>query len=100
MKNKNCVYIFVTADEYELPIAIADTLEEISELVGYRFGLLYQALKRNSVINCKYRIREVDIRDPEEKFIFEEYNKFCLKENLSPSNFKNLMRFRRECFGS
>lgn len=30
----NCVYMEVSKDEYELPIAIADTLSELSAITG------------------------------------------------------------------
>ncbi len=100
MRNKNCVYILTKNDNLELPMIVADTLEEISVLYNIPICTLYRHCISNRPICDKYRVRMVDIRDPEEKFVFDEYNRFCLKENLVPSNFKNLMRFRRECFGS
>ena len=100
MKNKNYVYVLTKNDDLELPMIVADTIEEISILSKIPYFILYRHCRNNRSIFNQYRIREIDIRDPEEKFVFEEYNNFCLKENLSPSHFKSLMRFRRECFGS
>lgn len=99
MKDKNCVYIMTKNDDLELPMVVTDTLEEMSFLTGFSIWSLFRHLVKNSVINKKYRIRQVDVRDPEEKFQFDEYKKFCKKVGISPANFESLKRFRRDCFG-
>ena len=40
------VWMAVSADKYELPIAIADTAKELAEMIGY---------KEQSVIHAIYR---------------------------------------------
>jgi len=96
---RNYVYLFVEANDLELPMIVTDTLEEMSEMSGYNLKTLYSACERNSLINGKFRIRKVDVRDPEEKFDFEEYKKFCKDNNLKVSDFKNLQRFRQQSYG-
>lgn len=99
MKKNYFEYIFVKADEFELPMMSADTLEKLSSMCGYNFDCLCKAVKRNSLIAGQFRVRKVDIRDPEEKFSWEEYKVFCEKEGLKQGYFKSLQRFRNECFG-
>lgn len=45
MANKRSVtYMTVTADEYELPIYVADTVEELAEHYGISVGTIYTAV--------------------------------------------------------
>ena len=99
MKKNYYEYLFVKADELELPMLIADSLEELSILSGFNFDCLWKAICRNSIIAGQFRVRKVDIRDPEEKFSWEEYKVFCKREGLKESYFKSLQQFRNECFG-
>lgn len=100
MKNTNYVYLLVKNDDLELPIFVADTLEELSNMSDIPFMTLYQACVRNSVIQTRYRVRHVDIRDPEERFLFKDYKDFCKQNNLKESKFSSLQRFRAYCYGS
>lgn len=100
MKEIKYTYVFVENDGLELPIFIADTLMEISNLTGFNLGCLYYAVLRNSLIAGKYRIRKVDFRDPDEKFNnITDYLTFCKKENIKSNDFKSLQRYRQYCFG-
>lgn len=41
------MYMSVTADEYELPICITDTVEELAEIYGITKGAIYCAVSAN-----------------------------------------------------
>lgn len=41
-----CVYMKVTKDEFELPLAIADTPTELSRITGDKLGTINSALSR------------------------------------------------------
>lgn len=99
MKN-SFVYMFALADEYELPLMVADTIDEIADAFGFSWDCLQRACLRNSVVSGAYRIRKVDIREPEEIFNFLEYRKFCKKNNIKEGYPASLKRFRCECFGA
>ena len=101
MKEIKCTYVFVKSDELELPIAVADTLDEIVGLTGFNWSLLQRACLRNSLIAGKYRIRKVDIREDEQKFNdVSDYKKFCVLEAIPENDFKSLQRYRQYCFGA
>lgn len=40
------VYVYVTDDEYELPIYVCDTVKELSELTGYTESSIYSNITR------------------------------------------------------
>ena len=64
------LYMAVTADEYELPIRIADSAKEIAEKMGLRPGTVYSMLhepQRHSGAMCGYRVVRVEIPEEEEK---------------------------------
>lgn len=100
MKQVKSTYVFISNDELELPIVVADTLEEIALLTGFNWLCLQRACLRNSLIAGQYRIKKVDIRDDEDRFndLFD-YKKFCLKENIPENNFKSLQRYRQYVYG-
>lgn len=57
------LYMAVTADEYELPIRIADSAKEIAEKMGLRPGTVYSMIhnpKRHTGTRCGYRIVRVE----------------------------------------
>ncbi len=57
------LYIKVTSDEYELPIAVADSKSELAKMVGVSTktvrGALYAAKKRGGTSTYK----EVEVED-------------------------------------
>lgn len=60
------VYMLVTADEYELPLAVRDTVVEIAKLLGRQTNEIYKALSRKAVSQDTYngfrcKIIKVDI---------------------------------------
>ena len=98
MKNK-FVYVFAFADEYELPLMVADTLDEVSKEFNFSWACLQRALLRNSLIAGMYKIRRVDIMEPKDKFNdFEEYKLFCSEHGLRENNSKSLYLFKEFCF--
>ena len=42
MKKK--LYLFTTRDEYELPIFVADSAKEMSEMTGFTIGSVYKCI--------------------------------------------------------
>ncbi len=100
MKSKNCVYLLTTNDNLELPVFVADTLDEISKKFNIPYFVLYRHCERNVPIANKYRIRQVDIREPFERFLFKDYKDFCKQNNLKESKFSSLQRFRAYCYGT
>ena len=92
------VYMVVTADKYELPVMVCDSLAELVSMSGFNIDSIKSAILRGSVIDNKYKIYRVDIREPEEKFNEKEYKKFCQFFNLAEQNFKSIQLFREYCF--
>lgn len=35
---KNCIYMQVAPDEYELPVAVANSIGELAEITGYTYN--------------------------------------------------------------
>ena len=93
------VYELITADKYELPIYVTDTLDDMSKLSGYNFNTLYSAFRDNSLISKRYKLIAVDIREPYEKFNFCDYKMFCAINGLKESNFSSLESYKRFCYG-
>ena len=58
------LWLAVTPDKYELPIAVADTARELSRLMGLHDGAVRQMYHRQSTgkikVAQKYRIFKVD----------------------------------------
>ena len=67
-------------------------------LTVFKISTLYWAVVHGAVISNKYKIYLVDVRDPEEKFDFVEYRKFCERNNLKEGYPSSLDKFRQECF--
>ena len=60
------LYLAITADEYELPIAVTDTPAEMAQLVGLTRGSLLSAISRGSI--CESRnaiIMRLEVEDEE-----------------------------------
>ena len=64
MKNK--LYVAVTKDRYELPMFIADTQTQLSEMIGVHPSAISRSIKRGSIVQEEYRVVEVDIRQRRE----------------------------------
>lgn len=57
-----CVYMVVTADQYELPIVVEDTVKELAHKLGLKPSTIYNKLLRNeNGTKNGYRIRKVEI---------------------------------------
>ena len=67
MKKKDYCYLLITADEFELPVLIADSYKELSKLSGYPYRTLQSALMRPTVLDGKYRVVRVDMDESEEE---------------------------------
>lgn len=66
------VYMIVTADELELPLAVRDTTGEIADLLGRFVGDVRSMISRKTVSNTtygghRYRIIKVDIDEEDDE---------------------------------
>ena len=52
------VYMKVTKDEYELPLAIADSLKELSLLTGTKISVIKSSISHGYLGWCKVIINE------------------------------------------
>lgn len=43
------MYMIVTADEYELPLAVCDSANEVAQILGRERGDVYSAITRKQV---------------------------------------------------
>jgi hypothetical protein len=59
------LYIKVTSDEYELPLAVGDTVRELAKMLGVKSDSIYSQMshsKHNGYF-CSYQKVEVDDED-------------------------------------
>ena len=93
-KKKGCyVYEIVTADRYELPLCVADTLDELTKLTKIKKTSLCMALERRSTIAGNCKIVKVFVKDM--NFNVDDYKEFCKTENLKPGYATSLEKFRQ-----
>lgn len=58
------LYLAVTADEYELPIAVRDTAPQLAAAIGVTTTAIYNAIYRENTGSCsKMRIRRIELED-------------------------------------
>lgn len=50
------MYLLVTADDYELPVGCGDSWRDLSRTVHISSSTLYNAWRRVSIIDGKYRV--------------------------------------------
>ena len=53
------VYMRTTTDEFELPVAVADTAKELAENIGTSVNVVYSSLSHNHKGWAKVDIEEV-----------------------------------------
>lgn len=46
MKDKTVLYMVVTGDEFELPVAVADTIQELADMIGKDSNAISSAMSR------------------------------------------------------
>lgn len=66
MANKrSTIYMTVTPDEYELPIYIADSIEELAERYNVQKGSIYTSISMNTDTGEKrgYKFAKVKVTD-------------------------------------
>ena len=63
MKRLNCVYMVVTADEFELPVGIFESVLSISSLLGVGVRAINCAIAEHRKIAKKYFIEIVQDRN-------------------------------------
>lgn len=52
-------YGLFTADEYELPVAYADSIRKLSEAVGISASTLWSSLSHGYVIKGKFKVERI-----------------------------------------
>lgn len=92
---KDYVYELVTADKYEMVLALAETMEDLANLVKINRKTLVSALSSRSLIAGQYRVVKVNTKNFE--FNFEDYLDFCSTGDLNPKSAKSLQRFKEYC---
>lgn len=97
---KKDVFIIYQDDRLKLPIHVADTLVEMSDITGINLKMLSRAYLNKETFFDDLRIEKVDIREPEEKFTETEYKKFCKKHNLQAGSFSSQKMFAKYCYGA
>lgn len=55
------VYMQVTKDEYELPLAVADSIPKLAEMVGVKTQSIYDSMKNAKKYGRKTPYKKVDI---------------------------------------
>lgn len=57
MKKEKYVWLLVTADEYELPLYVAETVSELADFVGLAPSTIRSAIShaKKKGFNCKYK---------------------------------------------
>lgn len=58
------MYMAVTTDEYELPLAIGDTARELGKLVGVSANLIHSSISKNQTGKSR-KMRFVKVEDSE-----------------------------------
>lgn len=61
---KKTVWVFVTDDEYELPLAVADTAQQMAELTGYSRATIvssYSHWRRGDYKTCRFRRVTIEV---------------------------------------
>lgn len=61
------VYMEITKDEYQLPVAVADTVKDLAKKIGTRANSISSALcKQRKGVHIKSRYIEVELDEEEE----------------------------------
>ena len=63
---KKYLYMAVTPDDYQLPLAVADSVQQLAWMVGVTANSIYSAISHAEAMNWKKR-RYVRIRIDEEE---------------------------------
>ena len=96
---KNYVYMLYDSDKYCLPLVVADTIKELSEITNIPYWALEHSVYRGDLIDNRFKVERVDIREPEEKFNYTEYIAYCFKNNLCTNRFTSLEKFKKYVYG-
>lgn len=60
------IYMMVTDDRFELPLAVADTPKELAEMIGKNVNAIYKAIGRRRCGETKRSIyQKVEIKENE-----------------------------------
>ena len=55
------VYMQVTKDEYELPLALADSIPKLAEIIGVNTQSIYDSMKNAKKLGRRTQYKKVDI---------------------------------------
>ena len=57
------VYMKITKDRYELPVAIADTGEELAKICGVSINNVYNTIRKARLTGSRCQYVRVDVED-------------------------------------
>lgn len=63
------LYLKVTTDEYELPLAVAGSVRELAKMCDVRIDTIYSSMshfKHGQIVTSPYRKVEIDSMDDDE----------------------------------
>lgn len=60
------LYMMVTNDKYELPIAVADNAHELADMLGIKHGTVHSLMWRARKLHIKCQYIKVEIDEEEE----------------------------------
>ncbi|WP_405322214.1 hypothetical protein [Frisingicoccus sp.] len=58
-----CVYMAISDDVYELPVAVADTIAELSQMIGVKRNAISSAMSKAKKKGFKSRYIKVTLED-------------------------------------
>lgn len=64
--NLKTVYMKVTMDEFELPVAVADSVAELAKMVGVKPNAIYHALSYQEKHGRKRCYKRIEITEDEQ----------------------------------
>lgn len=67
-KKKKAIYMYVSADKYEIPLAIADSADELAEMLGVTRNAIDSSMSnaRRRGNKCQYKRVLVDAEEGDE----------------------------------
>ena len=60
------IWLLVTADELELPVAVADTAGQLADMIGVRVNNIYSAISNAARFGYRCQYVKVEIEEDDE----------------------------------
>ena len=85
------LYLYVTNDKYELPLAIADTPTELARMLGLKKNTIHELLSRERHGKSTCRVREIDMNMDGKCFSGEVLRKYRQNRGISTHKMSEIM---------